>query len=279
MSQKYSDMNYVISLLKTNLHFKSNTDRYNLNKRIKKDDMTDITTQLAHLYAISTKANNNVTIINNMYKDDKQDDKDDLLKQIEELKKENKQLKKENEQLKSKKVDKSSDEDSDKVSKKKYDKMIELKNKYWKEANEYKNELVVIKEKNETLQYELDELKKKYNIEEKKPYDPFDEEYSDEEEDEDTYSKIEEVEQKQKEEKEEKFDIHKLDTKEKIEFFEKRVKAFEYKLNTEEDEKKQMKLRKHINNHTIEIDKLKELQKKEIDEYQKQIDILNGKSK
>lgn len=196
MAQKYSDMNYVISLLKTNLQFKSNTDRYNLNKKIKKDDMTDITTQLAHLYAISTKANNNVTIINNMYKDDKQDDKDDLLKQIEELKKENKQLKKENEELNSnwaKKRDEDGDEyrkiinekkEENQISKKKYQKAIDRANKYWVEMGEKD---ITIKK----LQNEIKELKEKYDVPEQKPLDIMNEDYSsdEEEDDEDIYQK------------------------------------------------------------------------------------------
>ncbi len=228
----YHDKNYLENLLRTNLIFKGKDARYNFNSRQLKKILEDnegynITTQLANLYATATKSNNNITIINKM---NDETNNEDLLKQIEELKKENKQLKKENEELNSnwaKKRDEDGDEyrkiinekkEENQISKKKYDKMIELKNKYYKEMNEYKNELVVIKEKNETLQYELDELKKKYNIEEQKPYDPFSEEYSDEEEDEDTYKKIEETEEKDKEEKEEEFDIHKLDTKGKIDF-------------------------------------------------------------
>lgn len=192
MAQKYSDTNYIISLLKTNLNFKSDYDRYNLNKKIKKEDMTDITTQLAHLYAISTKSNNNITIINNMHKDDKTDN-EDLLKQIQQLKKENKKLKEENEELKSKPIVESSDEESDKVSKKKYDRVIKLKNKYFDEANEYKNKI-------QKLENEIKEIKEQYNItEDNKPLDVLNEDYSDEEEDEDTYQRMEEVEQKQKE--------------------------------------------------------------------------------
>tara|TARA_Y100001937_G_scaffold28944_2_gene41805 strand:+ start:2967 stop:3737 length:771 start_codon:yes stop_codon:yes gene_type:complete len=176
MAQKYSDTNYLISLLKTNLHFKSDYDRYNLNKKIKKEDMTDITTQLAHLYAISTKSNNNITIINNMHKDETNNE--DLLKQIEELKKENKQLKKENHELKSKKVDESSDEE-DKVSKKKYDRVIQLKNKYFDEMNEYKDKV-------EKLQNEIKDIKEQYNIkEDNKPLDVLNEEFSDDEDDDD----------------------------------------------------------------------------------------------
>ena len=109
MAQKYSNTNYIISLLKTNLHFKSNYERYNLNKKLKKEDMSDITTQLAHLYTIATKSNNNITIINNMYKDEKKESNEELLKQIEELKKENKKLKEENA---SRKIVISSDEES-----------------------------------------------------------------------------------------------------------------------------------------------------------------------
>lgn len=193
MAQKYSDTNYIISLLKTKLHFKSDYERYNLNKKLKKEDMSDITTQIAHLYTIATKSNNNITIINNMYKDEKKEDNEELLKQIEELKKENKKLKEEN---KSRKIVESSDEEDDKVSKKKYDKLIEQKNKYWKQIGEKDNQI-------EKLQNEIKEIKEHYNIkEDNTPLDVLDDDYSDEEGDEDTYSKMEQLEQKQKEEKE-----------------------------------------------------------------------------
>lgn len=202
MAQKYSDTNSIISLLKTTLHFKSDYERYNLNKKIKKEDMSDITTQLAHLYTIATKSNNNVTIINNMYKEDKQEDNEELLKQIEELKKENKKLKEENNE--SRKIVQSSDEEDDKVSKKKYDKAIEQKNKYWTEICNKDNQI-------EKLKNEIKEIKEQYDIkEDSTPLDILNQDYSDEEDsgtdeeedDEEIYSKMEQVQQKQIEEKE-----------------------------------------------------------------------------
>ena len=198
MAQKYSDTNYIISLLKTNLHFKSDYERYNLNKKLKKEDMSDITTQIAHLYTIATKSNNNITIINNMYKDEKKESNEELLKQIEELKKENKKLKEENriKNDESRKIVISSDEEDDKISKKKYDKLIEQKNKYWKQIGEKDNQI-------EKLQNEIKEIKEHYNIkEDNTTLDVLNEDYSDEEGDEDTYSKMQQLEQKQKEENE-----------------------------------------------------------------------------
>lgn len=211
MTQKipviYHDKNYLENLLRTTLVFKGKDATYNFNskqlKKILKDNEGyNITTQLANLYATSTKANNNVTIINNMNTDN--NDNEDLLKQIEELKKENNELKKENEELKNenkelkcRKYTESSDEENDKVSKKKYDRIMDLKNKYWKESNE--KDITI-----EKLQNEIKDIKQQHDIKiDNKPLDICNEEFSDDEdEDDDPYKKMEEVEQKNKEKKE-----------------------------------------------------------------------------
>ncbi len=196
MTQKipviYHDKNYLENLLRTTLIFKNKDATYNFNsKQLKKilndNECYNITAQLANLYATSTKANNNVTIINNMSTDE--NNNEDLLKQIEELKKENNQLK-------SRKIPESSDEEDDKISKKKYDKLMDLKNKYFTELGE-KNSTI------EKLQNEIKDIKEQHNIKvDNKPLDICNEEFSDDEEDEDDenpYEKMEEVEKNRKE--------------------------------------------------------------------------------
>ena len=197
MTQKipviYHDKNYLENLLRTTLVFKGKDATYNFNskqlKKILKDNEGyNITTQLANLYATSTKANNNVTIINNMNTDNNNED----LSEINLLKKENEELKKENNELKCRKYPESSDEEDDKISKKKYDRLMDLKNKYYDESNEKDNII-------ERLQNEIKDIKEQHDIK----IDECNEEFSDDEdEDDDPYKKMEEVEQKNKEKKE-----------------------------------------------------------------------------
>ena len=210
MTQKipviYHDKNYLENLLRTTLVFKNKDSTYNFNskqlKKILKDNEGyNITTQLANLYATSTKANNNITIINNMNKDNNNNED---VSEINLLKKEIEELKKENEELKCRKYPESSDEEDDKISKKKYDRIMDLKNKYWKESNEKD---ITIKEKHDIiieLNHKLDKYKKDYNIPDdicNKPLDICNEEFSDDEDedDENTYEKMKEVEKNRKE--------------------------------------------------------------------------------
>ena len=241
MAQQYPDKDYIISLLKTHLHFKSNDTRYNLNKRINKNDMTDITTQIAHLYAISTKANNNITIINNMNKDDNNNNNNEDVSEINLLKKEIEELKKENKELKCRKYQESSDEEDDKISKKKYDRLMDLKNKYYDESNEKDNII-------ERLQNEIKDIKEQHDIKiDDKPLDIMNDEFSDEEDDDvDPYKKMEEIEQKNKEKKEQEKqeeDNKKTDReilimkKEELEQMNKQIKKLELQLKDSEIDK------------------------------------------
>ncbi len=186
------DTNFVIATLTSNLsHFsqRSKYDRYNLNKKIKKNDMSDITTQLAHLYCKSIISDNNIPSMND-------ETNDELLKQIEELKKENKQLKKQNKQLTNKKEKPKEVNDDEKVSKKKYQHMINLKNKNWEDLNEYKSKCTILEEKVNQLEHRLKKIKSKYNISDEDEYknEVMEEEFSSDEEDEkDIYEEIERV--------------------------------------------------------------------------------------
>ena len=247
MTQKipviYHDKNYLENLLRTTLVFKNKDSTYNFNSKQLKKILSDnegynITTQLANLYATSTKANNNVTIINNMNTDN---NNEDLLKQIEELKKENEELKKENEEFKCRKYPESSDEEDDKISKKKYDRIMDLKNKYWKESNE--KDITI-----EKLQNEIKDIKQQHDIKiDNKPLDICNEEFSDDEdEDDDPYKKMEEVEQKNKEKKEQlkqEEDNKKTDReiliikKEELEQMNKQIKKLELQLKDPEIDK------------------------------------------
>jgi len=256
MAQQYPDKDYIISLLKTHLHFKSNDTRYNLNKRINKNDMTDITTQIAHLYAISTKANNNITIINNMNKDDNNNNNNEdvseinlLKKEIEELKKENEELKKENNELKCRKYPESSDEEDDKISKKKYDREKELKNKYWKESKEKDNTI-------EKLQNEIKDIKEQHNIKiDDKPLDVCNDEFSDDEEDDDEddidpYEKIKQTEQQNKEKEEQ----EKQEEENKKNILQYNLDKYRTELKTAEDENNDKEVKK-INKKICKIQK------------------------
>ena len=190
----YHDKNYLENLLKTNLIFKGKDARYNFNSRQLKKILNDnegfnITTQLANLYATATKSNNNITIINKMNDESNtESNNDELLKQIEDLKKENKQLKKENKQLTDENEKLKEETDDEKVSKKKYQHMINLKNKNWEDLNEYKSKCTILEEKNESLEHRLKKIKSKYNISDEDEYknEVMEEEFSsDEEEEED----------------------------------------------------------------------------------------------
>lgn len=195
MLQPHSNIKYVEFLLKDNVDFKQYGEK-NLLAKIRKNDMTDITTQICHLYANATMNNNITNITNNYYNKEDQNNNEDLLKQIEELKKENNELKKENNKLKSRKIPESSDEEDDKISKKKYNQLMDLKNKYFTELGE-KNSTI------EKLQNEIKDIKEQHNIKvDNKPLDICNEEFSDDEEDEDDenpYEKMEEVEKNRKE--------------------------------------------------------------------------------
>jgi hypothetical protein len=158
MEAQQLDSNIVIAILKTNLNFKSKYDRYNLNKKIKKNDMSDITTQLAHLYCKSIISDNNISSMNT------DSNNDELLKQIEDLKKENKKLKKQNKQLTDENEKLKEETDDEKVSKKKYQHEVFLKNRNWNELNEYKSKCTILEEKNESLEHRLKQIKSKYNI-------------------------------------------------------------------------------------------------------------------
>jgi len=49
------DLKYISYLVKKNMKFKNKNQFYNLNKKLKKEDKTDLLTQVIYLYAEATK--------------------------------------------------------------------------------------------------------------------------------------------------------------------------------------------------------------------------------